>query len=332
MRRNTVAMVAVLAAAGLVSSGRAQNADQTVALEIAGGRATATMTVPAQSRPPMVCLVSATDADALAAALAAAGIATLRVGGNEEAVAQWITWLRNDARFPTVTVFGEGGSLEVAMIAARAARADGVVTRGNTSAAAAEIARLVAKIGSTSAGSVSGDAAAIAAFARTAPALGRRGTSAGRPPSERRSPRRTILTTVGDVRIGIEWGQPQKRGREIWGTLVRWDEEWMPGADEATIITTNGPIQIGSIAVPAGDHSIYALPGPERFQLIISKDVGQFHTVHETGLHLGRTELTLRPRTDSVEGLTFAIEPQTSTAAFKLIWDTREYVAPVSTR
>ena len=331
MRAHFVAIVALMAAFPGPSI-VAQNADQAVTLDLAGGRVTGTMTVPGQSRPPMVCLVAAADAGALAAALAGEGIATLRVAGNEDVIAQWITWLRNDPRFPTVTLFAEGSSLDAAVVAARAARADGVITRGDASTAAAEIARLVAKTGSTSAGSVSGDAAAVAAFARTVPALGRRGTSAARPPAARRSPRRTILTMVGGVRVGIEWGQPQKRGREIWGNLVRWNEDWMPGADEATILTTNAPIQIGSIAVPAGDHSIYALPGPERFELIISKDVGQFHTVHETSLYLGRTELTLRSRTDLVEGLTFAIEPQGSGATFKLIWDAREYVAPVSAR
>jgi hypothetical protein len=142
-----------------------------------------------------------------------------------------------------------------------------------------------------------------------------------------------VLSTIGQVRIGIEWGQPQKRGREIWGSLVRWNEVWMPGADEATTVTTNAPIQIGSLSVPAGDHTLYLFPGAERTLLIISNDVGQFHTVHDQARELGRVELTAAPRADSVEGLTFAIsaDPRGSAGVLTIAWDTREYSVPIAT-
>ncbi len=247
---------------------------------------------------------------------------------SEDTWAQWIAFLRNDERFPTVTVFGEGAGLQAAVIGARAARADGVVTRGEAGEAAQEIARLVAKTTALDTGQAAGDAARIAAFARSVPVLGRRGTTAARPATARRSPRHVILSTIGSVRVGIEWGQPQKRGREIWGNLVPWNEISMPGADEATTITTNGPLVIGSLAVPAGDHTFYVLPAPDRFQLIISNDVGQFHTVRDLSRELGRVDMSLATRSEAVEGLTFALEPNGPTGTLKLIWDTRDTPFP----
>jgi hypothetical protein len=105
----------------------------------------------------------------------------------------------------------------------------------------------------------------------------------------------------------------------------------MPGADEATTVTTNGPIRIGSLQVPAGDHTLYLLPGQDRTLLIISNDVGQFHTVHDQGRELGRVELTAAPRADSLEGLTFSIDPQGSTGVLRMAWDTREYSVQIAT-
>jgi len=307
---------------------------QAQTLETARGRVTGQLRLPTSpTRPPVVLLVAAADGSELAAALAAAGVASLRIDppDSEDTAAQWIALLRNDERFPTVTVFGEDATLSAAVVAARAARADGVVTRAQTSAADAEIARLVAARTTVNSGSTVGDAAAIAAFVRTVPVLGRRGTTAARPATARRSPRHVVLSSIGSVRIGVEWGQPQKRGREIWGSLVRWNEVWMPGADEATTVTTNGPLRIGSLQVPPGDHTLYLLPGAERTLLIVSNDVGQFHTVHDQGRELGRVELTAAPRTDSLEGLTFSIDSHGSAGVLKIAWDTREYSVQIST-
>ena len=339
--RHGIALTALAAATSLLAHAQsatepsqAQAQTQTQTLDTPRGRTTGQLRVPGSpARPAVVFLVGPSDGAELSVALAAQGVASLLIDppDSEDTVAQWIAWLRNDARFPTVTVFGEGITNSAAIVAARAGRADGVITRGSTAAADEEIAHLMAAKTTVSSGSSSGDASGIARFVRTVPVLGRRGTTAARPVTARRSPRHVLLSAVGHVRIGIEWGQPQKRGREIWGSLVRWNEVWMPGADEATTVTTNGPLRIGSLQVPAGDHTLYLLPGADRTLLIVSNDVGQFHTVHDQGRELGRVELTAARRADSLEGLTFSIEPRGSEAVLKIAWDTREYSVQLAT-
>lgn len=331
-----LALAAAVALATPPAPMRAQAAaDQAVTLEAPGIHATGTIRMPsAPARPPVVLLASTADQALLATSLAGHGIASLRLDApiSEDSASQWISWLRNDDRFPTVSVFSEGAPLLPAVVAARAARADGVITRGDPGAAGAEIARLRVPVSQIETASADADAAGIAAFARTVPALGRRGTRETRSAGARRSPRHTIIASVNGVRVGVEWGQPQKRGRDIWGVLVRWNAVWMPGADEATVLTTNGPIAIGTVDVPAGDHTFYTLPAADRFQLLVSRDVGQFHTVYESSLVLGRTDMSVTTRPDVVEGLTFAIAPRGSAATLKLIWDTREYSAAVTAK
>ena len=307
---------------------------QTLTLETAGVRSTAQLTLPASpTRPPLVVWQAAEGdkrADEIASSLASHGVASVRVvatgSPNPVDLAQWIAHLRNDERFPTLTLFSEH---EAGVIAARAARADGLVTRLE---ATDELGRVIAhRIAIPAATTTSAEiASTIAAFAQDVPALGRRGTRAARPETRRGSPRQVVLTTVGATRVGIEWGSPQKRGRVIWGTLVPWNAVWMPGADEATTITTNAPLMIGTLLVPAGDHTIYAFPTADRFDLIISRDVGQFHTVKNAELELGRIPMTFSATTAVVEGLTFAIAPAASGSVLKLIWDDREYSVAIS--
>ena len=144
--RRAAGMTLLAAATSLLPAHAQSPAEQatTLTLETPRGRVTGQLLVPAApTRPPVVVLVAAADGSALATALAAQGVASLRIDApdSEETAALWIASLRNDERFPTVTVVGEGAALNAAMVAARAARADGVVTRGNTSAADAEIGR-----------------------------------------------------------------------------------------------------------------------------------------------------------------------------------------------
>ncbi len=337
MRAPSVTVAVLLGSLVATAAGveQSQPVEQAVSLEHGGVRATGVLRVPGSDpRPAVVFLVTNADAAALGAALAAERVASLRLdtrSADPNVLAQWISFLRNDGRFPLVTVFAEASAMDPAVVAARAARADGIATRGDTAPVAAELARAMAAVKDVNGRSDGDVAKQIAAFARSVPALGRRGTSPNRT-VPRRSLRHTVMTSVGSVRVSIEWGQPTMRGRTIWGELVEWDRVWMPGADEATALTTNGPITIGAVNVPAGDHTIYAMPGPERFELLISRDVGQFHTVHDMSLVIGRTDMTLQTKSEPAEGLTFAIRPGADgqTAMLTLAWDRREYAAALT--
>jgi hypothetical protein len=145
-----------------------------------------------------------------------------------------------------------------------------------------------------------------------------------------RSPRQTAHATVDGCDFTIEYGAPLKRGREIWGALVKWDHWWMPGADTATSVVTTKPIVLdNTLTVPAGTHTLYTMPGDEKFTLIISKDVGQFHTVYHPNRNLGEVPMMKTAVSPPVESLTFAVEPREGGGGvFKLIWDDRAYVTP----
>jgi hypothetical protein len=152
--------------------------------------------------------------------------------------------------------------------------------------------------------------------------------SRGRP---RVSPRRTAEGVVDGVQIKVEWGSPYKRGRVIWGTLVPWGRWWMPGADETTTVQTSAPLTVGDLRVPAGTHSIYTVPGPEEFVLIINNGTNLFHTEYPQRLDLGRVPMTTRTIDEVVEQLTFGVEAKTEGGGrLTITWDDREYAVALA--
>jgi hypothetical protein len=103
---------------------------------------------------------------------------------------------------------------------------------------------------------------------------------------------------------------------------------WMPGADQASIIKTNQPLQFAGLLMPAGEHTIYMQPKADGSELVINKQVGQFHLHYEPDRDLGHVRFPWRAVTPIVEQLTYGVsEGQDVTCELTLTWDDRQYYA-----
>lgn len=137
--------------------------------------------------------------------------------------------------------------------------------------------------------------------------LGCRGARAQAP---RASPhQKTAVVTVDGSEMFIEYGRPSTRGRKIFGSLIRWDEVWCPGADEATYVSTSRPLKVGNLAVPAGKYSLWIQPTEDVWTLFFNKDWDTFHTSYRSRSDLGKVPMQKETLSDNVEQLTFTIEP-----------------------
>src|SRR5256885_1229582 len=98
-------------------------------------------------------------------------------------------------------------------------------------------------------------------IARIASAL--RAIAADKP---RVSPHETITGDIDGATVTIVYGRPYTKDpktgapRKIWGELVPFGKVWRTGADEATLLTTTQPLDIGGTSVPAGTYSLYTQP------------------------------------------------------------------------
>jgi hypothetical protein len=155
---------------------------------------------------------------------------------------------------------------------------------------------------------------------------------------QRASPHESVSATVDGAELTITYGRPYMRGRTIFGRLVPWDRVWCPGADEATTLDSTRPLRLGGLSVPAGPHTIWILPTPETWTLVVSKEPSGFHTNYNSSADLGRIEMMKRTVTDPVEQLTFAIvknpaaagaeTPAGSGGLITMTWETTEVSVP----
>ena len=124
-------------------------------------------------------------------------------------------------------------------------------------------------------------------------------------PGKGGSPHETVEYKVGAATVTLIYGRPYLKGRGL-DTLAPTGKVWRTGADEATTLTTDKALQIGTLAVPAGTYTLYTLPGSP-WQLIVNKQTGQWGTVYQEGQDLGRVPMTAGKLDKPAEQLTIAV-------------------------
>ncbi len=80
----------------------------------------------------------------------------------------------------------------------------------------------------------------------------------------------TLTQMVGVSTVTIDYHRPQVRGRQIWGSLVPFDQVWRAGANENTTISFSDPVQIEGQDLDAGTYGLHMLPGEKEWQVIFS--------------------------------------------------------------
>jgi hypothetical protein len=134
-----------------------------------------------------------------------------------------------------------------------------------------------------------------------------------------------------DTYIKITYSQPHKRGREVFGHLVPYNEVWRTGANEATEITLTRDASIGGNLISAGTYSIFSIPGPEKWTIIINQEKGLWGSYnYNAKLDVVRFDI---PTTDTgnvvYEAFNIHVEQRNNVADLLLLWDKTKIVIPI---
>ena len=123
--------------------------------------------------------------------------------------------------------------------------------------------------------------------------------------------------------VAIKYSRPSMRGRKIFGELVPYGKVWRTGANAATSLTTDTALDIGGTAVPAGNYTLYTVPGEKSWQLIVNKQTGQWGTKYDESQDLARIPMKVSQLPSAMEEFTIALDKTgAKSATLKLEWET----------
>jgi hypothetical protein len=143
------------------------------------------------------------------------------------------------------------------------------------------------------------------------------------------SPPENVATTIAGKRITIDYYAPSMHGRKIMGGLVPFGEVWCTGANWATKITSDAPLQIGGLKLAKGSYSIWTIPNENEWTLIINNQTGQFHLNYDPSRDFGRTKMNVKKLATPVE--IFRIELRSdggNKGTLALLWERTEASIP----
>jgi hypothetical protein len=146
------------------------------------------------------------------------------------------------------------------------------------------------------------------------------------------SPRDTARGSVGGATVMVDYGRPSKRGRVIFGGIIPWNEVWRAGANDATQIMTSRDLQIGNNLLPAGRYTLWIIPTPTAWTLIVNNETDQWGTDYKQSFDRFRIPLALSTLTTPVEKFTISIDPSDSGGVIRFRWDTTEASVPFTVR
>jgi hypothetical protein len=155
------------------------------------------------------------------------------------------------------------------------------------------------------------------------------------------SPHETTSAVIDGNRVTISYGRPYtkhpKTGevRKIWGGLVPYGKAWRMGSDEATLLVTQQPIELGGTTLPAGAYTLYMVPDESgTSKLAISKKIGAWGVPVDEKNDLARVDLTKSATSAPVDQFTMAVvkNPSGTGGLIKLSWENTEYSVPFTVK
>jgi hypothetical protein len=159
----------------------------------------------------------------------------------------------------------------------------------------------------------------------------------GPPPS----PPATASASIGGKTINITYSSPRVKGRA--GHLFTKDGQigndptypvWRAGANSATKLHTDGDIQIGDLAVPAGDYTLYVdISDADNWVLVVNKQTGQWGTKYDKSQDLGRVKMTMSAPPSLVENLKYTlVDNGGGSGSLTLAWENKSGSVPIGAK
>jgi len=136
------------------------------------------------------------------------------------------------------------------------------------------------------------------------------------------SPRDSAELILNGKRLSVDYGRPSIRGRKIMGSVVPYGKVWRTGANAATGFTTQTDLMFGNVKLPHGSYTLYSLPSSKQWKLIINKQTGQWGTVYNEKLDIGRIPLKKKTLAHAAERFTITLERTSDiSGVMKLAWE-----------
>lgn len=128
----------------------------------------------------------------------------------------------------------------------------------------------------------------------------------------------------------VLYSRPQRNGRKIFGSVVKYGEPWRLGANEATEIEFFSDVQIQGVRVPKGRYILYCLPQPDEWTIVFNSDLYSWGLKFDKQKDIFKFTVPVIHENTSIEAFTIETQPGKDGANIWIGWDDAKVALPVS--
>lgn len=149
------------------------------------------------------------------------------------------------------------------------------------------------------------------------------------------SPSDEETLTSGGMTVTVKYSRPSVRGRVIFGAeeqgaLQPYGQYWRLGANEATEIRFNRDILFNGSPLKAGVYRMYAIPGPDSFEIAVNTQVGgSASSAPDEKNDVLRTKVQTQKISSPVELFTISLAPQNEGIQMVFEWSDVRFTVPL---
>jgi Protein of unknown function (DUF2911) len=122
--------------------------------------------------------------------------------------------------------------------------------------------------------------------------------------------------------IHMDYSSPRAKGRKILGGLVPYGQVWRAGADDATTFVTTANLSVGGKDVPAGSYTIFAIPNPAKWTLIVNQKTGEWGIPYKYEADdLARVDMNVAKTSAPVENFTISFDQTGGKCTMRMEWE-----------
>lgn len=133
------------------------------------------------------------------------------------------------------------------------------------------------------------------------------------------NPRGKAEASFNGKAVTIEYGRPSLNGRDMLGQATP-GMVWRLGSENATTITTEGDLMIGSNMAPAGAYSLFAKKTDDGWNLLVNSETGQSGLAHNPDKDLFSVPLKVETTDDAAEMFTISLMADGMNGSLTMQW------------
>jgi Protein of unknown function (DUF2911) len=126
----------------------------------------------------------------------------------------------------------------------------------------------------------------------------------------------------------VIYSRPHLQGRHIFHEVLKYDEPWRLGANEATELTLYKDAMVQDKKIKAGRYTLYCIPHTDTWTIAINNNIDTWGLEPDTAKDVARFVVPVVRTQNSLEYFTMIFEKKEAEALLLMAWDDVEVRLP----